>query len=227
QMNVHLVLVHRDFIRAQVPDQSSNPRQSPHSAGLGPWTTHCRLGATKPYTKPFQQPTHGRYAHLNSSPCCEHLDQKFLSPSRPQVTVVAGRPAQDRQQLPLISFRDLVLAFAPPPIRKPLGALLDEAISNSIHLGRGTQAALLNHRRRLTLDQGQDHFATTTQDSIRRSSTQGLHDPALSLTESSPNDLNFCRNTHEELPSLACWSAQRKCLEFLIFLSPPESRKAI
>src|SRR6516164_8097795 len=100
-------------------------------------------------------------------------------------------------------------------------------MGNPINLGSRTQTAFRNRRRRLTLDQGQDHLTTTTRDGIRRSSAQGLHDQPLSLPEFSPHDDDFCTKTHGELPSLACWPAQRKCLEFLIFLSLPESRKAI
>ena len=37
----------------------------------------------------------------------------------------------------------------------------------------------------------------------------------------------YMRGIDEELPSLVCRVTQRECLEFLIFLSHPESRKAI
>src|SRR5208283_2487363 len=226
-MNVHLVLVHGDFIRPQVPDQPSNPCQPPHFALFWPWATHNGLGTTQPDAMPFQQPTHRRHAHGDSSPCREHSDQKFLRPCRPQVTVISGRSGQHGQQFQLVKLRDLVLAVVLAPIRQPLGSLVYEAMGDSIDLGRGTQAAFLDRCRRLTLDQGDDQFATTAQDGIRRSSAQGLHNPPLSLPESSPNDEDFCTKTHEELLSLACWPAQRKCLELLIFLSLPESRKAI
>ena len=53
---------------------------------------------------------------------------------------------------------------------------------------------------------------------------QGLYDPTLSPTESSPNDQNFSRNTHEEHPSLVCWLTQSKSLEFSFFRSLPDSQ---
>ena len=186
-----------------------------------------RFGATKPHAMPFQQPTHGRRAHRNSSLCREHSDQKFLSLCRPQVTVVPGIPGQDGQQLHLVSLRDLVLTIVLPPIGQPRRPLIEEAMGNPINLGSRAQAARCNRRRRLTLDQIQDHLTATAQHGIRRSSAQRLHDPPLSPPEFSPNNKDICTKTHEELPSFVCWLAQRKCLEFLIFLSLPESRKAI
>ena len=49
----------------------------------------------------------------------------------------------------------------------------------------------------------------------------------VNVTEFSPNREDFITKTHEELLSLACWPAQPVYLEFLIFLSLPESRYAI
>src|SRR5208283_2701248 len=72
-----------------------------------------------------------------------------------------------------------------------------------------------------------DHFTATAQDGIWRSPVQSLHNPPLSAPEFSPDGEDFSTKTHEELLSLVCWPGQRKCLEFLIFLCLPESRKGI
>jgi hypothetical protein len=54
-------------------------------------------------------------------------------------TVIPGRLGQDGQQSQLLKLRDLVLAVVLPPIRQSLRTMVDEAIGNSITLGRGTQ----------------------------------------------------------------------------------------
>ena len=56
-------------------------------------------------------------------------------------------------------------------------------------------------------------------DGVRRSPTQGLEDTPLPPPEFSPNDEDSCTKTHEELSSLVCREALRKCLMFLIFLT--------
>ena len=54
-------------------------------------------------------------------------------------TVIPGRLGQDGQQSQLLKLRDLVLAVVLSPIRQSLRTMVDEAIGNSITLGRGTQ----------------------------------------------------------------------------------------
>src|SRR5271157_1334532 len=248
QMDVYLILVHGDLARCQGPDEPSNLRQPSHFAGLGPRATHGRFRSAQTHTEPLEQSAHRGHAHTDPGPRREHEDQEFLSPCRPQVTVVPGRAGHDGHQLQLVSLGDLVLAVVLALVSQPRESLADEAIRYPIHLRRRAQAACGDGRRRLTLDQSQNDFTATAQDGVWRSPAQGPQNWPLSPLESSPNAEDFCTKTHEELPSLVCRAARRvcraarrvcraarrvcraarrKCLVSLIFLTLPESRKAI